>query len=85
VAEGIATGIDFPAAGFAASGAFVFEVNPEDLSGLTMQVSKIQFWTVLAKDLAIDLAVPSDEIAKQLVSGATKEYVMPAPVLAVAS
>lgn len=85
VAEGIDTGIMFPANGFAQSGSFVFEVNPSDLVGLTFHVTTTQFWTVLAQDLAFDLAIPSEEIAQRLMDGASKEYLMPKSVIRVAS
>jgi hypothetical protein len=85
VTEGIDTGIMFPANGFAQSGSFVFEVNPGDLVGLTFHVTTTQFWTVLAQDLAFDLAIPSEEIAQRVVDGAGKEYVMPKSVVRVAS
>jgi hypothetical protein len=85
VTEGINTGIMFPANGFAQSGSFVFEVNPGDLVGLTFHVITTQFWTVLAQDLAFDLAIPSDEIAQRLVGDASKEYLMPKSVTRVAS
>jgi hypothetical protein len=75
----------FPANGFAQSGSFVFEVNPGDLVGLTFHVTTSQFWTVLAQDLAFDLAIPSEEIAQRLVDGASKEYLMPTSVIRVAS
>lgn len=85
VAEGISTGITFPANGFAQTGSFVFEVNPGDMVGLTFHVTTSQFWTVLAQDLAFDLAIPSEEIAQRLVDGAGKEYLMPKSVTRVAS
>lgn len=84
VAEGIFTGIMFPANGFAQSGSFVFEVNPGDLVGLTFHITTTQFWTVLAQDLAFDLAIPSGEIAQRQVDGASKEYLMPKSVTRVA-
>jgi hypothetical protein len=85
VTEGISTGIMFPANGFAQSGSFVFEVNPGDLVGLTFHVTTTQFWTVLAQDLAFDLAIPSEQIAQRQVDGASKEYLMPKSVTRVAS
>jgi hypothetical protein len=85
VAEGIRTGITFPANGFAQSGSFVFEVNPGDLMGLTFHVTTTQVWTVLVQDLDFDLAIPSEEIAQRLVDGASKEYLMPKSVTRVAS
>lgn len=85
VSEGIMTGITFPEPGFAQSGSFVFEVNPSDLEGLTFKVTTTQFWTVLAQDLAIDLAIPSEGVADQLVDDAAPEYVMPKSIVRVGS
>jgi hypothetical protein len=85
VAEGIDTGIMFPANGFAQSGSFVFEVNPSDLVGLTFHVITTTFWTVLTQDVAFDLAIPSEEIAQRLVDGASKEYLTPKSVIRVAA
>jgi hypothetical protein len=85
VTEGILTGLTFPAPGFTQSGSFVFEVNPSDLTGLTLRITTSQVWTVLAQDLAIDLAVPDEGIAKELVAGAAAEYLVRKPVTRVAS
>jgi hypothetical protein len=85
VTEGVLNGLTFPAPGFVQSGSFVFEVNPSDLTGLTFRVTTSQLWTVLTQDLAVDLAVPSQEIAEELVAGATAQYLVPKPVTRVAS
>ncbi|WP_112245010.1 hypothetical protein [Kribbella monticola] len=78
VAENASSGITFPQPGFTESGAFVFEVNTNDLKGLTFKLRTSQFFTgVPARDIAVDLAVPSDEVAKQLVDKAADQYVMP--------
>ena len=63
----------------------MFEVNPSDLTGLTFRVTTSQLWTVLTQDLAVDLAVPSQEIAEDLVAGAAARYLVPKPVTRVAS
>lgn len=77
VSEGIGDSISFPQPGFAQSGALVFEVNPADVAGLTFYLKRTQFFNSLAQDLAIDLAVPSKEIAQRSIDGAADEYVMP--------
>jgi hypothetical protein len=86
VSQAVSDGVTFPEPGFADSGAWVFEVNPSDLKGLTLKIHTVQFFTgVPARDMAIDLAVPSDDIAKQLVEKAADQYVVPDKVTRVAS
>jgi hypothetical protein len=80
----IADGVEFAEPGFAQTGALVFEVNPADLKGLTLKIAPVQFFTVLAQDVAVDLGVPDDKIAAQLVDRATSEYLLPRPVTRVA-
>jgi hypothetical protein len=78
VAENTTSGITFPQPGFTESGALLFEVNTADLKGLTLKLRTVQFFTgVPARDIAIDLAVPSEDVAKQLVDKAADQYVLP--------
>jgi hypothetical protein len=78
VAQGASTGVTFPQPGFAESGAFVFEVNPLDLKGLTLKLHTVLFFTgVPARDIAVDLAIPSEDVAKQLTERAADQYVLP--------
>ncbi|GAA1564276.1 hypothetical protein GCM10009789_16940 [Kribbella sancticallisti] len=84
VAQVIADGFDFAEPGFGKTGALVFEVNPADLSGLTLKVRTIRFFTVLAEDLAVDLGVPDETIAQQHIDKADAEYVLPKSVTRVA-
>ncbi|TDO54894.1 hypothetical protein EV643_101685 [Kribbella sp. VKM Ac-2527] len=77
VTEVIGDSVSFPEPGFAQTGAFVFEVNPADVTGLTFYLKRTQFFNSLAQDLSIDLAVPSEEIAQRSIDGAADEYVMP--------
>ena len=79
------SGIDFPNAGFAKTGAIVFEVNPTDLKGLKLQIRPSMFYNVLNSYVEVDLGIPSEEIAQQLVDGAEAQYVLQNPVVRVAS
>jgi hypothetical protein len=78
VAANASSGVFFPQPGFAESGSFLFEVNPADLKGLTLKLHTTQFFTgVPARDIAVDLAIPSEDIAKHLIEQAADEYVLP--------
>jgi hypothetical protein len=84
--EGItSSSLDFPDAGYAKTGAIVFEVNPADLKNLTLRVVPTMIFNVLNSEIAVDLGIPSDEIAQQLVDGAEQQYVVQRPVTRVAS
>jgi hypothetical protein len=86
VAQNSSTGIYFPQPGFVQSDALVFELNTSDVKGLTLKLHTTQFFTgVPVRDLDVDLAVPSDEIAKQLEDGAADQYVQPERLVRVAS
>jgi hypothetical protein len=64
----------------------VFELNTSDVKGLTLKLHTTQFFTgVPVRDLAVDLAIPSDEIAKQLEDSAADQYVQPQRLIRVAS
>jgi hypothetical protein len=84
VGETTGNGIDFAAAGFGQTGAVVFEVNPVDLKGLTLKLRPSQFYNVLAHAIDVDLGVPSETVAQQLVDGAAEQYVIPNSVERVA-
>ena len=84
VAATIIDGADFVEPGFARSGSLVFEVNSADLAGLTLNFVSLQFWTVLTQDVSVDLGVPDDKIAQQLLDTASPEYVIPKTVTRVA-
>jgi hypothetical protein len=86
VAQGASSGVTFPQPGFVESGAFVFEVNTSDVKGLTLKIRTTQFFTgVPVRDIAVDLAIPSEAIAKQLVDKAADQYVLPDRTSRVAS
>lgn len=65
--------------------AVVFEVNPADVKGLTLRVRTGPFFNVLTQDVAVDLGVPDDKVAKQLMDAATPEYLLPRGVKRVAA
>jgi hypothetical protein len=77
--------LDFAEPGFGTTGAVVFEVNPADVKELTLEVKTSQSFTVLAQDVAVDLGVPDEKVAQQLIDGATPEYLIPKSVKRVAS
>lgn len=79
------TGIDFAEPGFGVVGAVVFEVNPADVTELTLQVRTSQVITVLAQDVAIDLGIPDQQVAQRLIDAAAPEYLIPKSVTRVAS
>jgi hypothetical protein len=76
--------IDFAEPGFGKSAAIVFEVNPDDLAGLTLTIATFQLFTVLAQNLEFDLGIPDDAIAQQEIDNADAEYLFPAAVTRVA-
>lgn len=75
-----ATSVATPEPGFTESQVAVFEVNPSDLAGLTLRVTPVLFVSYFTVNYAIDLGVPSEEIAAELVSKASspqsREYVI---------
>lgn len=86
-AAGESTGASFtsPEPGFAKTGTSVFEVNPADIVGLEVWVKPISFWTVAVNDYRIDLGIPNQQTADELIAKAKPEHVMTRPVLRVAS
>lgn len=85
IAETFASDIDFAEPGFGVDGAVVFEVNPADVKGLTLQLRGTPLFNVLTQDVAVDLGVPDDKIGQQLIDAATPEYLIPRSVKRVAS
>jgi hypothetical protein len=68
--------IDFPDAGFARTGSVVFEVNPADLKGLTLRLKPSMFFNVYNSEIRVDLGIPTEAIAQQMVDGADAQYVI---------
>ena len=76
--------VGFPEPGFGSTGAVVFEVNPADLKGLTLKLRPGLIYNILWQVVDVDLGVPSETIAQQLVDGATQQYLVPKTVQRVA-
>ncbi len=84
--EGItSSNLDFPEAGFARTGAIVFEANPADLKNLTLRLKPSMFFNVYNSEIQVDLGIPTEEIAQKMVDAAAPQYVVPAAVTRVAS
>ncbi|MGW5191536.1 hypothetical protein ACWEOO_19960 [Kribbella sp. NPDC004138] len=77
--------MSFPDAGFASTGAIVFEVNPTDLKGLTLRLKPSMLWNVYNSEVRVDLGVPTEDIAQQMVDHADDQYVVNDSVTRVAS
>jgi hypothetical protein len=85
VSDPTQSGIDFPDAGFARTGAVVFEANPADLKGLTLRLKPSMFFNVYNSEIRVDLGIPTEAIAQQMVDGAKDQYVVNDAVTRVAS
>ena len=84
--EGVtSSSLDFPEAGFARTGAIVFEANPADLKNLTLRLKPTMVFNVYNSEIRVDLGIPTEEIAQKMVDDAAPQYVVPAPVTRVAS
>lgn len=70
----LAGSIDFGAPGFGKTGALVFEVNPADVKGLELRLVPMMIYNVLWPIVTVDLGIPSEDIAQQLVDGAEAQY-----------
>lgn len=81
----INTAVDFPDPGFARSFALVYEVNPTDVAGLTLDLQATSLWTVLVTDYAVDLGLPDEKTADDLIDRAAQTYVLPETVTRAAS
>jgi hypothetical protein len=79
------SGLDFPDAGFARTGTVVFEVNPADLKGLTLRLRPSMLFNVYNTEVQVDLGIPTEEIAQQMIDAADPQYVVERAVTRVAS
>jgi hypothetical protein len=77
--------MNFPDAGFARTGTIVFEANPTDLKGLTLRLKPSMFWNVYNSEIRVDLGIPTEDIAQQMVDRADEQYVVDDSVTRVAS
>jgi hypothetical protein len=85
IGETWGSNISFAEPGFAVDSGVVFEVNPADVVGLTLRARTTPFFNVLTQDVAVDLGIPDEQAAKQLIDAATPEYLLPRPAKRVAS
>jgi hypothetical protein len=84
--EGLSnSGIDFPDAGFAKTGTVVFELNPADITNLTLRLKPTMIFNYYNSDIEVDLGVPTDAIAQQMVDTAAPQYIVGNAVARVAS
>ncbi|MFC6157996.1 hypothetical protein [Kribbella jiaozuonensis] len=84
--EGLSnSGIDFPDAGFAKTGTVVFELNPADITNLTLRLKPTMIFNYYNSDIEVDLGVPTDAIAQQMVDTAAPQYIVGTAVTRVAS
>jgi len=72
--------VNIPPPGFTETDAVVFEVNPDEMAGLTMHVNQLAFFTVTSNEYVIDLGIPNDAAARDMVARAAKEYLLPKSV-----
>ncbi|MFF0339150.1 hypothetical protein [Kribbella sp. NPDC004875] len=66
----------FPDAGYARTGTVVFEVNPADMTNLTLRIRPSLIFNVYSSEVRVDLGIPTDAIAQQMVDGAEPQYVV---------
>ncbi|WBQ05493.1 hypothetical protein [Kribbella sp. CA-293567] len=77
ISETWGNNIDFAEPGFGISSSVVFEVDPTNVEGLTLQVRTGPLYNVLTQDVAVDLGVPDEKVAQQLIDAAAPEYLIP--------
>jgi hypothetical protein len=85
VSDPTESSLDFPDAGFARTGAVVFEANPADLKGLTLRLKPTMLFNVYNSEIRVDLGIPTEAIAQQMVDSAEDQYIVNASVTRVAS
>ena len=83
--KAIRSQLNIPQPGFVESAALVFEANPDDLVGLTLWAKKLRGLTTLTEDYAIDLGVPDEAVAKDMIEHAEKTYPLRDPTMRAAS
>ncbi|MFI5710278.1 hypothetical protein [Kribbella sp. NPDC051620] len=77
--------LDFAEPGFGVNGVLLFEVNPADVKGLTLKIRSTPLYTVLTRDVAVDLGIPDEAIGQRMIDAAAPEYLIPRAVKRVAS
>jgi hypothetical protein len=83
--KAIRSQLNIPQPGFVESGSLVFEANPDDLVGLTLWAKKLRGLTTLTEDYAIDLDIPDESVAKDMIEHAERSYPLTQPTLRAAS
>lgn len=71
--------VTIPPPGYVESSSLVFEANPEDLSGLRMVVKELRPVTVTTEDYSVDLGVPDQVVADDMVQNAEETYPLTDP------
>lgn len=85
-AEGLDnSNMDFPNAGYARAGTIVFEVNPTDMKNLTLRLRSMMLFNVYNTEIQVDLGIPTEAIAQQMVDTAAPQYIVESSVTRVAS
>lgn len=79
------TTVDFPDPGFARTFSLVYEVNPTDVAGLRLDLRTTSLWSVLVTDYTVDLGLPDEKTAEDLVGRAAQTYAVPRPTTRTAS
>lgn len=70
----IGSNLQIPQPGFIESASLVFEANPDDLVGLTLWAKKLRGLSVTTADYAIDLGIPDEAVAKDMIAKAEDTY-----------
>ena len=70
----IGSNVTIPQPGFVESASLVFEANPDDLVGLTLWAKKLRGLSVTTADYAIDLGIPDEAVAKDMIAKAEDTY-----------
>jgi hypothetical protein len=68
------TSLYIPEPGFTETYYMVFEVNPDDLAGLTLRLERSQLFTVLATDYHVDLGIRDAAAGHELADKAAELY-----------
>lgn len=68
------TSMYIPEPGFTETYYMIFEVNPDDLAGLTLRLERTQLFTVLATDYHIDLGISDADAGREFADKAAELY-----------
>lgn len=73
--------VNIPPPGYIESSSLVFEANPDDLADLTLWMKKLRSVTVTTEDYAVDLGVPDQAVADEMVRNAEESYPLTDPTM----